>query len=71
MKDVKEENLTNKFRIKSLENWVLSQEKSIKDLDEKLSNSGKAKNNDDPSVEELRAKLLKLEEEITKFSEKK
>ena len=73
MKDVEKDNLTNKFRIDSLENWVLSQEKSIKDLDEKLSLSenGNVMNNDDGNFEELRVKIVQIEKDLAKVDDKK
>ena len=36
VKSLEVENLTNKSRIESLENWIMKQNESIKDLDEKL-----------------------------------
>ena len=59
--------------IDSLENWVLTQETSIKDVDEKLSLTKKENvvNNDDVSVEELRLKVIQLEKGMAKVDDKK
>ena len=56
-----------------MENWVLTQETSIKDLDEKLSLTKKENvvNNDDVSVEELRLKVIQLEKGMAKVDDKK